>query len=114
VVGAQDGGLAGHARLELGVLKQGEGADGGGGAVEEGRSGEHVFGKLWVASDGTGGRCNGACRVRARYTLLPREPQTSIFVRTRSMTSVVNSVLPACPPRSGVLMPAATASRTDS
>ena len=37
---------------------------------------------------------------------MPSEDQTSIFVRTRPMTSSVNSVVPAWPPRSGVRTPA--------
>ena len=43
-----------------------------------------------------------------------REDQISIFVRTREMTSSVNSVVDACPPRSGVRTPVAVASSTDS
>ena len=38
----------------------------------------------------------------------------SIFVRTRPITSSVNSVVVACPPRSGVRTPVAVASSTDS
>jgi HD-GYP domain-containing protein (c-di-GMP phosphodiesterase class II) len=37
--------------------------------------------------------------------------QTSSFDRTRRITSSVNSVVPACPPRSAVRTPSATASR---
>lgn len=40
----------------------------------------------------------------------PSEAQTSIFVRIRSSTAVVNSVVPAPPPRSGVLVPDAIVS----
>ena len=42
------------------------------------------------------------------------EAQMSIFVRTRPITSSVNSVVLAWPPRSGVRTPVATASSTDS
>ena len=42
------------------------------------------------------------------------DDQTSILVRTRPMTSSVNPLLEACPPRSGVRTPAATASSTAS
>ena len=38
----------------------------------------------------------------------------SIFVRTREITSAVNSLVAAWPPRSGVRTPVATASSTDS
>ena len=44
----------------------------------------------------------------------PSEDHTSSLVRTRSMVASVNSVVPACPARSGVLMPAATVSSTAS
>jgi Domain of unknown function (DUF389) len=47
-------------------------------------------------------------------TIEPRDDQTSILVRTRRMTSSVNSVVVAWPPRSGVRVPAAVASSTDS
>ena len=40
--------------------------------------------------------------------------QTSIFVRTRRITSSVNSVVEAWPPRSAVRMPSETASSADS
>jgi len=42
----------------------------------------------------------------------PSDDQTSIFVRTRAMTSSVNSVVEAWPPRSGVRTPDAVASST--
>ena len=42
--------------------------------------------------------------------LLPSEDHASSFARIRPTTSVVNSVVPAWPPRSGVLVPAAVAS----
>ena len=42
------------------------------------------------------------------------EAQISIFVRTREITSLVNSLEAACPPRSGVRTPAPVASSTDS
>ena len=38
----------------------------------------------------------------------------SIFVRTRAITSSVNSLVVAWPPRSGVRTPVAVASSTDS
>ena len=44
----------------------------------------------------------------------PSDDQTSILVRTRLITSSVNSDVVACPPRSTVLVPDAVASRTDS
>jgi hypothetical protein len=40
----------------------------------------------------------------------PSDDQISSFVRTRSMTALVNSVVPAPPPRSGVFTPEPTAS----
>ena len=51
---------------------------------------------------------------RPRYRVEPSDDQTSIFVRTRPMTSEVNSLVEACPPRSGVRTPAALASSTAS
>ena len=61
----------------------------------------------------------GRVRVRARarggpHTAEPRDSHTSIFVRTRLITSVVNPLVEVWPPRSGVRTPAALASRTDS
>jgi hypothetical protein len=50
----------------------------------------------------------------ARACQDPSEDQTSSLVAIRSMTASVNSVVPAWPPRSGVLMPAATVSSTPS
>ena len=52
-------------------------------------------------------KCGGA-------QLAPSVDQTSILVRMRSITASVNSVVPAWPPRSGVLIPPAIASSTDS
>ncbi len=46
-----------------------------------------------VALRTAGGPCAKTLR---RYVVEPSEDQTSIFVRTRSMTSSVNSVVPAC------------------
>ena len=46
--------------------------------------------------------------------LVPSEAQISTLVRTLSTTASVNSVVVACPPRSTVLVPVATASSTDS
>src|SRR4029450_5822199 len=46
------------------------------------------------------------------YTVEPSDDQTSILRPTRSTTSVVKSVVPWWPPRSGVRTPAAVASRT--
>ena len=51
---------------------------------------------------------------RARQRVAPSDDQTSIFVRTRATTSDVNSLVEACPPRSGVRTPAALASSTAS
>ena len=42
------------------------------------------------------------------------DDETSIFVRIRSTTALVNSVVPAWPPRSGVLTPEAIVSSTAS
>jgi hypothetical protein len=44
----------------------------------------------------------------------PSEDQTSSLVAIRSTTAPVNSVVPACPPRSGVFIPAATVSSVPS
>ena len=61
---------------------------------------------------GPGARSRPACHrperpqaARASATWTPSEDQMSIFVRTRAMTSSVNSVVVACPPRSGVRTP---------
>ncbi len=62
--------------------------------------------------DGAGGRTSG--RGRGRRDGAPdgayRCAQISSFVPIRSTTASVNSVVPAWPPRSGVLQPAATVS----
>jgi hypothetical protein len=50
----------------------------------------------------------------APYTAEPIAAHTSTFAAIRFTTAVVNSVVPALPPRSGVLMPAATVSKADS
>ena len=49
-----------------------------------------------------------------RQTVEPSDDQMSTFVRTRAITSSVNSDVVAWPPRSGVLTPVAVASSTDS
>jgi hypothetical protein len=67
---------------------------------------EHMFGSLGQASDGTD--------QIPSYARDPIEDQISSFVRTRSITSSVNSVVPAWPPRSGVFLPEATVSKAPS
>jgi hypothetical protein len=87
---------------------------------------EHMFVRLDRASDGTGNlqqdmQKRPATDVRAHSqarepSVVPGEDErykdahTSSFVRSRSTTADVNSVVPACPPRSGVLHPDATVS----
>ena len=67
---------------------------------------EHMFATLSGVSDGT--------RPVQRFLQGPRPAynadHTSSLVRTRATTSSVNSVVPAWPPRSGVLIPAPTVS----
>lgn len=83
---------------------------------------EHMFGRLSGRSDGTGlaqGILQGSKKSPGNYGFLRMggiysEDQISSFVRTRSTTASVNSVVPAWPPRSGVLVPEATVSRADS
>ena len=130
--------VAGVAVRARGVLERGEGDGQVDGAANGGPPGavagalvcvlpEHVFGKVGAAPDGSGGvqpflhepceRRAAPARqtvVPARQTVVPSEDQTSIFVRTRAMTSLVNSLVVAWPPRSGVRTPAAVASSTDS
>jgi hypothetical protein len=72
--------------------------------------GEHVFVKVGGAPD----RTSVLQRKLQRYTVEPSDDQASRLALMRSTTSVVNSVVPTWPPRSGVLTPAAVASRTDS
>ena len=50
----------------------------------------------------------------ALQTVEPSDDQMSTFVRTRAITSSVNSDVVAWPPRSGVRTPVAVASSTDS
>ena len=56
--------------------------------------------------------CSACDLAGGAQTVVPSEDQTSILVRTRAMTSSVNSVVPAWPPRSGVRTPDAVASST--
>ena len=49
--------------------------------------------------------CPNGLRARRAHAFVPSDDQTSIFVRTRAMTSSVNSVVEAWPPRSGVRTP---------
>jgi hypothetical protein len=65
---------------------------------------EHMFVRLDRASDGTGHLQQDM--QKGAYN----DAHTSSFVRSRSTTADVNSVVPACPPRSGVLQPDATVS----
>ena len=77
VVGAHERGLTGDPGLELGVLEQGEGADGAGDAAEEGgvrRRREHVFAKLRSASDGTGDPASGLAAGGAPRRCCPASP----------------------------------------
>jgi len=97
-------------------------------------TGEHVFATVGSRADGTGAggrplaaylrwlsrfRCKADCRAPEQrraggQTVVPSEDQTSIFVRTRSMTASVKLVVPSWPPRSGVRVPAPVASSTAS
>ena len=70
-------------------------------AVNEGKesvcSSEHMFVRLRTAADGLQDRLqglSGEARL-ATHAADPNDDQTSIFVRTRSTTAVVNSVVPA-------------------
>lgn len=67
---------------------------------------EHMFGSVGGASDGTD--------FRLVYAADPSDDHTSSFVRTRATTAVVNSLVPAWPPRSGVFVPDAIVSNTAS
>jgi hypothetical protein len=137
-VGAVPAGVIARARD---VLERGKGDDQVGGApegvAERARprpglqgTGEHVFAKLGPAADGPPrppaappdsawrrgigrGRLQRLLQTRAQ-TVEPSDAQTSIFVRTRSTTSVVKPLVVAAPPRSGVRTPAAVASNTAS
>jgi hypothetical protein len=71
---------------------------------------EHMFASLRRGSDGMG----LGLQVSLHQAADPREDQISSLFRTRSITLSVNSVVPAWPPRSGVLTPAPTASSADS
>ena len=84
---------------------------------------EHMFVRVGTPSDGTGGPASpGDARdapeppgpPTTRYTVGPREDQTSNLAAIRLTTSVVNSMVPACPPRSGVFVPEAIVSNADS
>ena len=88
--------------------------DGGSGCAGAVGGGEHVFAKLRGPSDGMLPLQRNLQPAGTPQTAEPSEPHTSIFVRTRAMTSVVNSVVPALPPRSWVRTPRAVDSRTDS
>lgn len=99
-----------------------------------GESLEHMFASVRIGSDGrwvAQGNLHRSrsCRGRRAATgpgEAPRQPraalwerpysddQISSFVRTRSITASVNSVVPAWPPRSGVLVPEAIVSSADS
>jgi len=88
------------------------------------RSLEHMFVRLRLGSDGHGptdpfasglaAALQSPGRNRAPGPQEPSEDQTSSLVRMRSKTAEVNSVLPACPPRSGVLVPEAIVSSVPS
>ena len=77
---------------------------------------EHMFERVERASDGTNSRVGGGWRcevvpgLERSQAAEPSDDQTSIFVRIRSTTAVVNSVVPLDPPRSGVLIPEPTVS----
>ena len=82
-----------------------------------GRSVEHMFVSVGWGSDGNGAlqrilHDGATTRTKALQssTFRHSEDQISSFVRTRSTTASVNSVVPAWPPRSGVLIPDATVS----
>ncbi len=70
------------------------------------RSLEHMFGRVDQAPDRHRFESGGARE--------PYDDQASSLVRTRPTTAEVNSVVPAWPPRSGVLMPAAIVSSVPS
>jgi hypothetical protein len=70
---------------------------------------EHMFGSLRRPADGVQDLLQEAPRPRP-YAADPSEDQISSLVRTRSTTAEVKSVVPAEPPRSGVLTPAPTVS----
>lgn len=74
---------------------------------------EHMFVRVARGPDGTRWGRQAVPPTPAS----PQEPsddQTSSLVRTRSTTADVNSVVPAWPPRSGVLIPEAIVSRVPS
>ena len=74
---------------------------------------EHMFGRVRVVSDGSMAARSGS-RSRPTYAADPSDDQTSILVRTRSMTAAVKSLVVVEPPRSGVFIPAPTVSSADS
>jgi hypothetical protein len=75
---------------------------------------EHMFDRVEMGSDGKEMPAGRGILDRGAHAADPSEDQTSSFVRTRSTTAVVNSVVPLDPPRSGVFMPEATVSSTAS
>jgi hypothetical protein len=80
---------------------------------------EHMFVRLRSPADGTVACPNRRSRPTrppppAPYAAEPSDDHTSNLAAIRFTTSVVNSVVPAWPPRSGVLIPAATVSKVDS
>ena len=92
-------------------------------ATRRARSADYAAGGVRGSCPGTGARGtpqlkrlpgSGATYPSRSAPQEPREDQTSSFVRTRSTTAVVNSVVPALPPRSGVLTPEASVSSADS
>jgi len=70
---------------------------------------EHMFVRLEMGADGRGQK-SAIFRAATPHRAGPREDHTSSFVAIRSTTAVVNWVVPAPPPRSGVFTPAATVS----
>ena len=78
---------------------------------------EHMFVRVGEASDGTGERVEpslSASLRSSRHVGERKEGEALSLVRTRSTTTEVNSIVPAWPPRSGVLIPAAMVSSTAS
>jgi hypothetical protein len=74
---------------------------------------EHTFERVGEPSDGKNAWRREGAMVRV-YAADPSEDQTSILVRTRSMTALVKSLVLLEPPRSGVLIPEPTVSSADS
>ncbi len=96
-----------------GTCALGRNADpgGGGSAGPERAVGARARSGRW--DRGRGAAQGGRWELRTQAAE-PNEDQTSSLVPTRSMTASVNSVVPAWPPRSGVLVPEPTVSRADS